>query len=135
MADTTKQEVFCGDCGAALDEQPSQPPEKRKPCPDCGSSRRRFAVQMEEAAVKIRSSLRVKAKAGGKGEPFQEEKIGDDYWWKAGRWTTVQRLIDRRRNRYVERIADPETGEIIKDVDEPLTEHRGHGSDRKPREP
>ena len=126
------QEAFCGDCGTELDESPSQAPEKRAPCPQCGSTRRRFAVAMEDAAIEMRSSLRVRAKAGGKGKPFQEEKVGDDYWRKGGRWMTFRRLIDRRRNRYVERIEDPETGEVIKDVDEPLSEHRGHGSVMNP---
>lgn len=81
-----------------------------------------------EGEVKLRSSLGVKARAGGKGKPFQEEKIGDDYWRKGSRWMSLRRLIDRRRNRYVERIADPETGEVVRDVDEPLSEHRGRGS-------
>jgi hypothetical protein len=37
-------------------------------------------------------------------------------------------VIDRRGNRYFEHITDNETGEIIRVVDEPLTDHRGHGS-------
>jgi DNA-directed RNA polymerase subunit RPC12/RpoP len=126
------QGVFCGECGVQLDESPSRAPESRVACPECGSTRRRFAVAIEDT-IKIRESLRVRAKAGGKGKPFQEEKVGDDFWEKGGRWMTLRRLFDRRRNRYVERIEDPETGEVIRDVDEPLSDHRGHGDARRKR--
>lgn len=36
--------------------------------------------------------------------------------------------VDREADRYTERLVDGETGEVIHDVDEPLSEHRGHGS-------
>lgn len=37
------------------------------------------------------------------------------------------RHIDRRNDRYIERIATRD-GELIRDVDERLSEHIGHGS-------
>jgi hypothetical protein len=39
-------------------------------------------------------------------------------------------LIDRVGNRYRERVVDFLTGELLHDEDHPLSEHRGHGSDR-----
>jgi hypothetical protein len=38
---------------------------------------------------------------------------------------------NRRENRYTEVVKDPETGEIVHEVEEPLSEHRGHGSAKK----
>jgi hypothetical protein len=39
-------------------------------------------------------------------------------------------LIDRVGNRYRERVVDFLTVELLHDEDHPLSEHRGHGSDR-----
>jgi hypothetical protein len=38
--------VRCGNCGRKLDESASLPPEQREPCPDCGSTSRRFEVHL-----------------------------------------------------------------------------------------
>jgi hypothetical protein len=40
----------------------------------------------------------------------------------------IQRVIDRAKNWYREIVQDPETGQVVHQSDEPLTEHRGHGS-------
>jgi hypothetical protein len=40
----------------------------------------------------------------------------------------LERLIDRAKNWYKEVVRDPETGEIIHKCEEPLREHRGHGT-------
>src|SRR5829696_4280328 len=34
--------IYCNNCGAELDEAPTLLPEKRSPCPTCGSLARRF---------------------------------------------------------------------------------------------
>lgn len=46
-------------------------------------------------------------------------------------WMRRVQIIDRRGNRYVKRVEDPETGEVVRNVDEPLTEHRGYGSAKR----
>ncbi len=38
------------------------------------------------------------------------------------------RRIDRDNDRYDEVVIDPETGEIVYECHEPLSEHWGHGS-------
>lgn len=40
-------------------------------------------------------------------------------------------VIDRKNNKYKEIITDHETGQIIHECEEPLTNHRGHGSAKK----
>ena len=40
----------------------------------------------------------------------------------------MRRTVDRDGNWYRETFLDPETGEVLHHCEEPLTEHRGHGS-------
>jgi ribosomal protein S27E len=42
------QSVRCGQCGRALEESPSLAPHLRVPCPNCGSTTRRFEVAFHE---------------------------------------------------------------------------------------
>ena len=82
--------------------------------------------------VKMHGSVRVKARTPGERRPFVEGKYGDDLHRASGTWSRLWRTIDRRRNRYQERIVDAD-GAVVRDVDEPLTDHRGRGSaKRKP---
>ena len=63
------------------------------------------------------------------GRVFTEMKSGEDFHRDSGRWRHLWRLIDRRNDRYVERITEPD-GTVVREVEVPLTEHRGHGADR-----
>jgi hypothetical protein len=54
--------------------------------------------------------------------------MGDDLWRKMSRWMKLERLIDRRHNRYYEHIEDPSSGAVIRHVDEPLADHKQRGS-------
>jgi hypothetical protein len=44
-------------------------------------------------------------------------------------------FFDKRRNRRYEHVEDPETGQVLKHQDHPLTEHTGHGSAKFKKEP
>ena len=39
-----------------------------------------------------------------------------------------ERLIDRQNDLYEETITDPDTGEVIRNCGEPLSQHQGRGS-------
>jgi hypothetical protein len=39
-----------------------------------------------------------------------------------------ERIFDRKNNRYRELVVNSDTGEVVRDVEQPLSEHRGHGS-------
>jgi len=43
----------------------------------------------------------------------------------------LERLIDRENDWYAETVTDPETGEIVHECKEPLSEHQGHGAAKK----
>jgi hypothetical protein len=71
---------------------------------------------------------RLKHKRPGHKKPIYESVSGDDLHRKSGQWNHLTREIDRENDRYKEVILNPTTGEVIRSVDEPLTEHTGRGS-------
>ena len=126
----TTQRATCLSCGAVFDESPQTAVKDRKPCPDCGSRDRLFKVELA-ATVSVRSTLGAKAYEEGRRQPFLEYKGGDSFFRKAAKWVTRIMRIDRRGDRYREHVYDPQSGETIHYCDEPLSEHRGHGSAKK----
>lgn len=125
--------VACGGCGEALDEPSDLDAARRKPCPACGSISRSFGVELH-GTVETHSSLSAKAKhagATGKHKWFIEAFSGADWSHQLLRFVRKQRTIDRDNDRYVERVVDPLTDEVLHDVEEPLSEHWGHGSARR----
>ena len=51
--------------------------------------------------------------------------------YKAEKWMHREKTENRREDRYTEVVTDPDTGEIIHEVDERLSDHRGRGSAKK----
>lgn len=100
--------------------------ELRKPCANCGSLSRMARVDIE-SKLELHSDLGLKARTPGGTKPFLEQRTGASYWHTMGKWMRRVQFIDRRGNRYVKRVEDPETGEVVRDVDEPLTDHRVTG--------
>jgi hypothetical protein len=122
--------VTCSGCGAPIKETPS---EARTPCPLCGSTARQFNVEITEE-LKLRESLNFKHK-NPEGKTLAEGLSGDDLHRKSGKWMKKERLIDRAEDRYKEVVTDPETGGVVHHCDEPLSQHRGHGSAKKKKKP
>lgn len=54
----------------------------------------------------------------------------DDYNRKFAKFVYSKIKIDRENNQYYEIIKNNQTGEIIHECKEPLSEHCGHGSDK-----
>ncbi len=88
---------------------------------------RAFEVEIAET-VTFRDALGMKARHGTGGRPFYETKSGADFHRATGQWMQRDLVVDRENDRYVERVVDPETGEIIHVCEEPLSKHRGHGT-------
>jgi hypothetical protein len=122
------QSVACGNCGLKLEENPG-PPDERTGCPQCGSTLRHLSVSVSET-VKFHEMLGLKGRHA-EGRPFIELKQGDDLHRKSGRWMLLERVIDRAKNWYREVVTDPETGKVIHQCEEPLSEHQGHGTAQK----
>jgi hypothetical protein len=93
-----------------------------------------YPVQLIDP-VQAGDSIGAKAYVGGmsKRKGFKWDTFsGVEMSRRLGRLVHKMRLIDKVGNRYVERVIDPKTGQVLRDVDHPLTEHVGRGS-AKPR--
>jgi hypothetical protein len=64
------------------------------------------------------------------GRRALETTFGDDFHGKSGTWRRVSREFDRKNDRYRETVHD-EDGTVIRELDEPLSEHQGHGRARR----
>ncbi len=58
-----------------------------------------------------------------------ERRWGDDWYADGECWVTFERLIDKSRDLYEKRYVDQETGEVIYEVRERLSEHRSDKPD------
>jgi hypothetical protein len=74
------------------------------------------------------------AKPAGGGKAFMTQKVGASFSYARRKWMDVEQVVDRRLNRYRKRVVDPETGEVLRDVDEPLTDHQRYGSAKPKRD-
>lgn len=125
--------VACGSCGESLDELTNLDPARRQPCPKCASLSRKMFVGVSGEMPPPHSSLRAKGRhagATGKRKHFIETFTGADWSHRLQRFVRKVRILDRDNDRYVEKVVDPETGEVLRDVSEPLSEHQGRGSAR-----
>lgn len=98
-------------------------------CPNCGSRNRDISLKVSDS-VGIHDQTRVKTKriVNGKTEIIHIQKIGDDYYRKTGKWNFLHRIIDKLQDYYYELIKDGETGEIVIEKTEKLSNHQGYGS-------
>jgi uncharacterized FlaG/YvyC family protein len=86
-----------------------------------------------EDTLAIKEQLGVKVKDPrftGSRKIKIEQIVGDDLHRNSGKWYKKVRIIDRENDRYYEEIVDPDTGNVIRQCDEPLSEHRGRGSEK-----
>jgi len=120
------KKVACGDCGLQLEEDCGQLSENRLPCPACGSMRRVFQVTIR-ATVTFKKKLGIKGRHAGGGKPFIEQGHGDDLHRGTGKWMKKSRIINRENGLYKELVTDPETGDVVHECEEPLSQHVGHG--------
>jgi hypothetical protein len=130
MAEDGLNSAVCSSCGYIYPNPKllgSQSSDERTPCPVCKSKAVTFQVQLADT-VTLHDTLGLKFKQPGEKKPVVEIKTGDDLHRKSGRWMKLDRRIDRKGNRYTEKVVDPKTGEVTHHCDEPLTDHRGHGS-------
>ena len=86
--------------------------------------------------IRIRSSFGMKSKdetKTGKRRVPGERFVGDDYHEKSKKWNTKVRIIDRVNDWYYEEVRYGDTGTVIHLCNEPLSEHCGHGSAKRPK--
>lgn len=67
-------------------------------------------------------------KKPGKKKPFIEFQAGEEWSTHRQDYVNKVRQIDRENDRYFEKVSDCQTGEIIHECSESLSQHFGHGS-------
>lgn len=119
--------TFCADCQSPLNTS-EDTPERRAPCPKCGSTRQSHDLSADLEGSGARIGMGIKAKHLGQKKPHVELKIGPSHSHKLNKPVEHERLIDRANDRYFEKITDYELGEVIHHCEEPLSQHQGHGN-------
>ena len=74
--------------------------------------------------------LRAKGRQAGSNKIAFDVRSGASYYRKGEVWHHLMRNIDHVNNRYTETVTVLKTGELVRKVDEPLSEHTGRGSAR-----
>lgn len=134
ISDELKRSVICGNCGEHITEEVDPPVGPRKPCPVCGSSNRKFEIDIG-GEITPRSLFKFKARHQAGGKPFAWGTVGSDLYRKTGQWMRLERFFDRINDWYREHISVRESGVVVRHVEEPLSQHRGHGSARQSPKP
>ena len=116
---TNELRCWCRHCKAEL------PPDHTGPCPYCGETGKDCKVTVT-AAIGIRTNLRATKKRRGVGKFVKEILQG----WFPSKSPALkegvhkERIIDREKNEYHETVEDADTGEVIREVHEPLSQHK-----------
>lgn len=126
MGETIVSPGRCQDCGTKLAKKYLTNDGTRVPCPKCGSMRRAYSVHVHET-VKVRTSVGYELKRAGKNKFSVKATSGASFFRKTGDWHNLERVIDRENDKYKEKIVDEKSGEVLIDVEEPLSQHKGHG--------
>lgn len=102
------------------------------PCPNCGVVGIDRRIVLADSAVG-RDCLgsRSRGLRDGKRKNLRESKQGTEFFRKDGRWHEIWRVVDHVNDWYDEVITDEETGQVVHECHEPLSQHHGHGSARR----
>ena len=109
----------CRHCGAEL------PPTHTGPCLKCGGKSRVLDLVASDG-LKVGESIGFRQKRKG-FRKFMIESIQG--WFRSGdhklkKGVDKVRIIDKERDEYHEVIENAETGEVIRDIHEPLSQHK-----------
>jgi len=118
-------------CNADLPSEWARTVEE--PCPKCGSTGLDISVEIVEN-ISLHECLKGRVKDSNrksKENPRVKFQVGDSYWRDRKKWVKRNILVDRDRDLYEEVVIDPETGTIVHECKEPLSQHRGHGSAKR----
>ena len=80
----------------------------------------------------FRAGIQQRYRMPNKRKYIIERRWGDDWYADGECWVTFERIIDKAQDLYSKRYVDQETGEIIYECEEPLSQHTGRGSAKKP---
>lgn len=131
-----ESEVACQECGQPLLASVMYA-DPHPPCPACGAVSLLVKVTMAET-IEVHDSMKFDACEDGKSRKkgrFAWGHVKRDWFHREGVWANVSRQFNKREDTYEEVITYEDSGEVIRKVRERLSEHRGRGSAKPPREP
>jgi len=118
---TNELRCWCRHCKAEL------PPDHTGPCPRCGKHGKDCKATAT-VAVNVAARVSSRARHKGKGSKKFVKEILQGWFssinpaLKEG--VHKERIVDREKNEYHETVEDARTGDVIRDIHEPLTQHK-----------
>ena len=116
--------IVCKDCGITID-----PATNPTLCPACGSENR-LITTTDESGLEVREDTVLTKKRPGRKSYYEKRKAGDSQSTQTGQWNRREQIVDRDNNRYRKRVVTPD-GTVLRDVDEPLSDHQGYGDAKR----
>jgi hypothetical protein len=110
----------CGNCGVELTAA-------NKTCPSCGNDKKLYDETGLGDTRKVEISAKWKHKRKGykgflgKGRSGHEQSTNVS---EHPNGVYITQAVDREKDRYSKTVIDKKTGKVIKDVHEPLSQHR-----------
>jgi hypothetical protein len=83
------------------------------------------SVKAEAGRVAAKGVSRTGEKKRGK---YDHEALRGHEFNAEGHLMQKERIIDRKNKHYKELAVNTDTGEVVRDIEQPLSEHTGHGS-------
>ena len=95
------------------------------------SDSKNHVIEVPTAELKLetyRAGIKTRARKPNKAKFKIEETRGQVWSYSLDRWVTIHRIIDRDSDSYYELVVDEETGDILRECEEKLSEHTGRGA-------
>ena len=93
---------------------------------------RKIEVSPAELRLKAyRAGIKLRSRQPNRANFNYEETTGQDWSVSLNRWVTKHRIVDRDADRYLEFVVDDETGDILHECEEKLSDHQGRGLAKK----
>jgi hypothetical protein len=93
---------------------------------------RNVTVQLVGVSAKVdagRLAEKAVSRTGKKTRgKYDHEALRGHEFSAGGHLMEKERIIDRKNNNYKELVVNTDTGEVVRDVEQPLSEHTGRGS-------
>lgn len=123
----------CGTIYAEMDSSVLGPEDTSQyfPCKKCSQETGHVSIKLPPIEATVSVGMRAKGRQQGIKKPVIEARAEPSVARSTGKRVFHERTIDRKFDHYSEKVTDRETGEVIHQCDEPLSEHRGHGSAKR----
>jgi DNA-directed RNA polymerase subunit RPC12/RpoP len=122
--------VKCSGCGRPVADDTNEG-ANRVPCPHCGSAARVIDTNTAETLTLLDGvGVKHKRPSVRRRKPIFQSFTGYEQGRDPSRPRLVYKedVIDYENDRRRELVVDQRTGEVIRDIDHTLSEHRGRGS-------